>query len=128
MVLEAGGFMIREIEKKSSNVLEIISENGKSHSLNFNSKIWSFLKTPGGIIVLLEPTEEIQDQNIKKFDESGNCIWTVGKPSATAGIRYSTFTYIGFDAAGNLLGGSLNDYTYKIDINTGRLLDREYRK
>ncbi len=118
--------MIKGIERKNDSELEIILENGEKRSLDFKSKVWSFLNCVDGIIVLLEPTEEIRDQNIRRFDEDGRCIWAVDKPSATPGIKYSSFTYIGFDEASNLVGGALNDYTYKIDINTGQLLDREY--
>jgi hypothetical protein len=120
--------MIREVAKINDNELEIILENGDKHLLNFKSKVNNVLKVQDGVIVLLKTTEEIRDQNIKKFDENGHYVWTVGKPSGSPGFKWCAFTYLGFDDAGNLLGGCLNDYTYKIDINTGQLLDREYRR
>lgn len=113
--------------KKEKNKLRVHTNKGEI-IIQFESEIWSFLKLDSAVVVLLKHCRCYGDQNIKKYNEDGQCVWTVEHPDPNVPPKPSAFTYLGQDNEGNLLGGSWNDYTYTIDINTGKFIKKVFTR
>jgi len=118
--------MILDVEKEG-NKLKVRTERAET-IIEFKGEIWSFLKLDCFVVVLLKHYQDYGDQNIKKYDENGNCVWTVERPDPNVSPKPSAFTYLGQDSDGNVLGGSWNDYTYTIDTNTGKFIKKIFTR
>ncbi len=119
--------MIKEVVKQE-NELVINSDRG-SRAIKFSSKVRTILKFNDSIIVMLDYYKEYNDRNIFRVDENGNRIWQVSAPDPYNTPEMSScFTYLGLDASGKIKAGSMNGFTYEVDLATGNLLNKKFTK
>ena len=64
-----------------------------------------------------------QFQNLESFTPAGDKVWTAEPPNTG-----STATYVGFNSIDPLIAVSFSCWACKIDMNTGKIVSKEFTK
>ncbi|HNX69066.1 MAG TPA: hypothetical protein PLL75_04700 [Candidatus Omnitrophota bacterium] len=100
--------------------------------MDFKHPIGNIVTTETQIIVRFELMgDEVPDEGIICLNQDGKQIWKVEDPDMwRVGHKVripDQFGGVGFDKEGNLWAGGRQS-RYRIDINTGKILEEEYTK
>jgi outer membrane protein assembly factor BamB len=95
--------------------------------ISFEHKIRDAIAFNEIVVVRLEiPTNAVQNRNVVGVDETGTRRWTI--PEAPNGSTEDNPYMDIYASNGELWAGTWHGMAYRVDVDTGELLDKEFRK
>lgn len=96
-------------------------------TVTFEHEIGDTIAFDAVVVVRLKiPTDVVQNRNVVAIDETGTRRWTV--PEAPDGPTEDNPYMNIYTRNGELWAGAWCGMAYRVDVDTGELLDKEFRK
>lgn len=106
-------------------ILNIENQFGRTVHVEFKTDIHTCLQLRDCVLVNVGNNEVYRGRNIFCVSENGEFVWQVQHPNEFHHFdakRSAAFTYLGVKD-GKIIGGSLDDFNYEINFETGSLLN-----